>query len=479
MLILAWLIAVSPLHWVAIGLVVGAGTLFLVRFSWLIWPVLALALPFASAVSFGRATLAEVLLGLAVGFWLLEGARTRRLKLAWSLPGVLFLLYAAFQLSYLPFVIDLGEALPEVLKWVEILLILLLFRESVPEAHRGYVIHALLLAGVVQGLLGVVQFVWQIGPSHFVILDRFMRASGTFAQPNPYAGYLGSLVPVALSLSVDRLARLRQRGHPSSSAIGLAAVELIWLGGATMLICAGIAVSWSRGAWLGSLVAMGVVLLLRSRKTVVSGALCLLLFATGASAGFINADRIPLPVQSRLESVLVYLGTNIEQVLDLPVDSQNFAVVERLAHWKAALLMWSERPWFGVGPGGYSVHYPQTIQQDVRLLIWEDPLGHAHNIYLHILAETGIVGLTLYLTLLVLLFTWVSLHSRNNALALGVLGVLVYLSVHNVFDNLYVRGIYLHLGLWLALVDASVRSKPDPAFGFTCKRGRPHRRIST
>jgi hypothetical protein len=33
-------------------------------------------------------------------------------------------------------------------------------------------------------------------------MGRFMRAYGTFRQPNPYAGYLGYLAPVAVSLAV-------------------------------------------------------------------------------------------------------------------------------------------------------------------------------------------------------------------------------------------------------------------------------------
>ncbi|MEJ2735336.1 MAG: hypothetical protein P8189_17530, partial [Anaerolineae bacterium] len=35
--------------------------------------------------------------------------------------------------------------------------------------------------------------------------------------------------------------------------------------------------------------------------------------------------------------------------------------------------------------------------------------------------------------------------------ALGVLGVLVHLSVHNFFDNLYVHGMYLHVAILLGM----------------------------
>jgi hypothetical protein len=37
-------------------------------------------------------------------------------------------------------------------------------------------------------------------------------------------------------------------------------------------------------------------------------------------------------------------------------------------------------------------------------------------------------------------------------LALGVLGVLVHLSAHNFFDNLFVHGMYLHVAILLGIL---------------------------
>ncbi|MEZ4640966.1 MAG: O-antigen ligase family protein [Caldilineaceae bacterium] len=48
--------------------------------------------------------------------------------------------------------------------------------------------------------------------------------------------------------------------------------------------------------------------------------------------------------------------------------------------------MWESHPWVGVGPGNYAVVYP-----DVRLSLGRCT-GHAHNVYLNILAESGLLG---------------------------------------------------------------------------------------
>jgi O-antigen ligase len=98
----------------------------------------------------------------------------------------------------------------------------------------------------------------------------------------------------------------------------------------------------------------------------------------------------------------------------------------------------------------------------VRLPHWEEPLGHAHNIYLNLLAESGLFGLMSFLLFWfgVLIWLW---QQRCRAtddqdwtvpFILGIIGVVVHLSIHNFFDNLFVQGNYLHIALWLAAVQA-------------------------
>ena len=119
--------------------------------------------------------------------------------------------------------------------------------------------------------------------------------------------------------------------------------------------------------------------------------------------------------------------------------------------------MWESSPWLGVGAGNYAAAYPA-----VRLPRWEDALGHAHNIYLNVLGETGLLGLAAYLALWIGVMVWVWQRAHLSgapaqgrwqaAVAVGVLGMVVHLSVHNLVDNLFVRGIVVYVGLWLALI---------------------------
>lgn len=454
--IIAVLVAYQPLGLVVVELALIAGLFVLLWRPWLIWPVIGLALPFASAVSIGPATFTDVLIVGALGIWLIDGARRRELRVAFGLPALLFLLFVVYHICLLFIAVDLGEALPEVVKWVEILIVLAFLPPMVSTPNRQWVIAALLFAGSIQALLGIYQFVYQVGHPSFILMERFMRASGTFAQPNPFAGYLGTLLPIGVSLTLFALSRVAKLDGRFNEA----GRELLVVGGMTALIGLGMVLSWSRGGWLGTLAAVGFVAAFRSRRALILSTAFALILLSVATLSSLDSSVLPASVQARVGNLLAYTGVNMDQVLRQDVDDDNFAIIERLAHWKAAILMWRGAILFGIGPGGYATAYPEVIQTDSYLLLWEDPLGHAHNIYLNFLAEIGVVGLLLYLGILIGLFGWVWRQIRRRskydgwsaALAVGVFGMLLYVSVHSLFDNLYVRGIYLHLGFVMALL---------------------------
>ncbi len=475
---LAWLLANLPLFWSAAAVAAGGGGLLLLRFPHLAWLGLALALPFASAVKRGPVSLADVMLGAAVLLWFVDGARKGRLRLNTGLLPSLIVVYLLALLFSFPNAIDLQEAVEGVIKWLQMLVAILLIQEALTTRQVRWLVWGLLAGGVLQAMLGIYQFVFRIGPPNFLLLDRFMRAAGTFGQPNPFAGYLGLTWPVAASLFLMSFSSMV--GRPSTGLRQVLAGTVLY-GGAAAVIGAGLGASWSRGGWLGAAAGVGVVVFLQGGPLVKGAALA------GAGAvvllGPLTYRYIPSSLTDRLADLPAYLGTGMWEVVQQQVTDSNFSVIERLAHWIAALRMWETSPWLGVGPGNYAAVYPQ-----VRLDRWEDPLGHAHNTYLNVLAENGLVGIIAYLALWTGVVVWlvcmrgrvlrrgrkqVDGHFRSQSLGFapmpslawtaavlsGVLGVIVHLSVHHVFDNLYVQGIYLHVALWLGAAVALMRGE--------------------
>jgi putative inorganic carbon (hco3(-)) transporter len=248
---------------------------------------------------------------------------------------------------------------------------------------------------------------------------------------------------VAASLALMAWGR-GQRGWPWALAwSALAAV-----------IAAGLLASWSRGAWLGALAGLAVVGIARSRRAALLAGAAGVTLALLLLAGSLSPAWVPEPVAARLRDVPAYFGGG--DILAQEVNDDNFAVVERLAHWAAALRMFERAPWLGVGAGNYAAVYSQ-----VRLPRWEEPLGHAHNIYLNVLAESGLIGLAAFAALWVSVFVHVWRGRRQGlavgdplavALAVGVLGVLAHLAVHSLVDNLFVQSMYVQVAVWIALV---------------------------
>jgi O-antigen ligase len=177
-----------------------------------------------------------------------------------------------------------------------------------------------------------------------------------------------------------------------------------------------------------------------------------LLVLTLAAAGLGALQSGLLPDQFAARLVGFASDIQIQDARGLDITPANYAVLERTAHWQAALSMADEFPWLGVGFGNYEAAY-----SDYALLNWPYALGHAHNYYLNLLAEAGVAGLAAYLLLWATII-WQTARVIRFAsyplrgLALGLMGAWVHLSVHHLVDKLYVNNIYLHLGALIGIL---------------------------
>lgn len=277
-----------------------------------------------------------------------------------------------------------------------------------------------------------------------------MRAYGTFAQPNPFAGYLNLTLPLGYALLVARVASAGScRRDLLTLRSGLLLVWLAGVGGALLM-------SFSRGAWLGLAVGLVAITLLYSRRTALVMAGSGVLLAAVLILG--SANLLPSALTQRFTSVSDYF--RIFDVRGVKVTDANFAVVERMAHWQAAWGMIQDRLWFGYGAGNYPAAYARY-----SLAGWQEALGHAHNVLLNVTAETGVVGLSAYMFFLAtaLWTCWRAARAAAahdavaHALALGVLGILAAKMTHEMLDNLWVHSMGVQIALLLAMVHPIAR----------------------
>jgi O-antigen ligase/Flp pilus assembly protein TadD len=186
------------------------------------------------------------------------------------------------------------------------------------------------------------------------------RGTGTFISPNNLAGFLEIILP--LSVAYILTGRIKP-------------VTRILLGYSALVIAAGLVVTFSRGGWaagaLALLTLLGVLLCYRQHQLP---AFLVLLCLIGGGAVF-------------TAKYLSRSATFVQREKSSGMDVRNVDLELRRDLWVAAVDMWRENFWWGVGPAHYNYRYPAYRTERMQL----QP-DRAHNDYLNLLADWGTTG---------------------------------------------------------------------------------------
>jgi O-antigen ligase len=182
------------------------------------------------------------------------------------------------------------------------------------------------------------------------------RGSGTFINPNHLAGFLELILPVGLaSVLVGR---------------GKQPVLRILTGYALLVIAAGLAVSFSRGGWISTALALaalfGVLLFHRRSRWPAAAALAVIVL--------LGVVFFTQSLHSKYRLARLFTAGELNTEL-------------RAQLWQPALEMWKENVWFGVGPA----HYDYRFRQYRPAVVQARP-DRVHNDYVNTLADWGVVG---------------------------------------------------------------------------------------
>lgn len=241
------------------------------------------------------------------------------------------------------------------LMYAVIYLLILSLLSSVREKEKA--LYAFLAGAICVAAYGFIQYAnvagmaadmtaqsW-VDPERFPLLRR--RMYSTLENPN----LLGAYAVMIISILTAFFLRERQKKRKWAFAI------ILFI----LLLC--LALTYSRGAWLSlAAIVLGLTLFYDKRF------------------GFLFF-LIPL-------ILLFYHGQMVERFLSL-FSGEDTSVGLRFALWESTIAMIEEHPLLGVGWGSYYLAYPDYnfFIQDEHVLIF-----HAHNMYLNMLAEVGIIG---------------------------------------------------------------------------------------
>jgi O-antigen ligase len=270
---------------------------------------------------------------------------------------------------------------------------------------------ALTWFGFALALFAILQHVTWDGHIYWVRpTDR--NAFGPFGNRNHYAGLMEMLAPLPLALMATRAAR-----RESWAIYGFVAA----------LMGLSIIVSLSRGGMISF--AAGLIFLAVARrrekrraaaprKLPRLGVLSIISLAVIAGVIWLGAEG----VLNRL------IGT---------IDERETAHLDYYGRdwiWKDTLAMIAAHPVTGVGLGAYGTLYPLYSHADGSMI-----LNYAHNDYLQLLAEAGVIGAALALWFIVGLFREIAAglraeDARMRALSLGAGAGCFSIFIHSLFD---------------------------------------------
>lgn len=460
--VLAILVLPRPFDLLAIPAVAAGLFYLLVPAAAAVFLVASVPVQATGAISAGGVewTATKVALGAAIGALAIHLV-TRRETIRLSSILVPYGAYLLLMVASMHDAEQLRPAIAEIYRWSTPLFTFLLVLYVVRSRRAVLAIPIAIGAGVLwQATSGVIQSLLALGPASFAAGGGLSRAYGSFGKPNTYAAYLELSAPLLLALAcwgigqvVQQLSEYRRsRLHGMLASRAERAALLGWSGFTLwMAICAvaglvGIILSFSRGAWLGTAAGLLAMLLVSARglpiaRVVVVSAAVVALLAGGMRYA-------PEAVQARYEQLVSQV--RLFDAREVIVTPENFASVERMAHWQTGIAMFQSEPLLGVGVGNFNARFGEFQVHPG----FPTSAGHAHNYYIHTAAETGTLGLAAYLWLVgtalavALRAARTSRDALSRAIGLGAFGVTVALMVHNVVENLHV----LSLGIQLAAI---------------------------
>lgn len=320
---------------------------------------------------------------LLLALWLIRQALAR-VPFQWRMNGLmaLVLAYLGINLASLAVSVNLDDSQEEVANLLAYLAVFFLTAQ-VCRTPR----HALRLCGV-QVFVVVLLSIYSILQHYRIEFIPWNppaaeRSFATLANPNRLAGYLIMVAPLLMVSALSAPSRWVRMGAMLS----------------TMLVYTGLIFTYSRGGWLGLLVALGclgVIVVVTGRQRI----------------SWIRRSLMPVMAIVAILTVIT-VAQRGTRLLDPRNYSREVHLDIRWSMWTGAVRIIEAHPWLGTGIGTYRTAIYQAESEDLqrRLVFERQTPTYSHNDYLQTASEIGLPGLCI---LVVLLFFSLPVCGRSS-----------------------------------------------------------------
>lgn len=232
--------------------------------------------------------------------------------------------------------------------------------------------------------------------------NNYLRATSIFPDPHTFSFFLGLIVPLSMG-------------------IGLIYKKNVWLMTTFLILLADI-LTFSRGGYIGLISGVIFASLIfwnklgkKYKSTIILG-----------TSIFLLVIIVPNPVSARFFSIF-----NLKE-------GSNSG---RIQMWQKAVEVIAEKPFFGTGIG----NFPLEVNP---LATYREPI-YAHNTYLDIMAESGILAGLVWIGLLFFTIVKILKKAKKEKFYLYLAVSLIIFSAHSLVDTVIYSPVVLTLFLIL------------------------------
>ncbi len=237
-----------------------------------------------------------------------------------------------------------------------------------PKKYKKNLLTTIIIFGGLMSVYGILQ---KYGGVWIIRVPQMDRVFGTFGNPNFFASFIIGLIPVSIAFFLMKKSLWKF----------IAIVAMFWA----------LYYTGTRGAWLG-LLGTGIFWwFLWGRKMLPKWATLLLFIIV---AVFIFATRNILIRQ-----------------------------LDRMLIWRDTLLMTVQNPLFGIGLGEFHGEFSKYASEQMLNVFPRGSfiVNYAHNEFLEVFSETGILGIGIYLWFLVVFYYTAIYKTKKNIIKTGAI----------------------------------------------------------
>jgi O-antigen ligase len=164
-----------------------------------------------------------------------------------------------------------------------------------------------------------------------------------------------------------------------------------------LFLLMGLYLSYCRAAWISLVIALAFYMIILFRIKFKYIVFTLLI---GGLIFYVFRFEILDSLSKNKQGTSGNFMEHVQSMSNITTDASN---LERLNRWSSAIRMFTERPVFGYGPGTYQFEYAPYQSSEEKTLISTNAgdRGNAHSEYIGPLAEQGLPGTLIVITLFI------------------------------------------------------------------------------